>query len=109
MNQNKAIYYVFHVINYHASVIDIYGCLLNSENRRNDKRNQVLLSSNTERHLKDLIDSGEKGIDIPFFDLESVLAATNNFSDANKLGQGGYGPVYKVISLALIGISGHVS
>ncbi|XP_022720553.1 putative receptor-like protein kinase At4g00960 [Durio zibethinus] len=28
-------------------------------------------------------------------DFDSVLAATNNFSDANKLGQGGFGAVYK--------------
>jgi hypothetical protein len=25
----------------------------------------------------------------------SVSAATNNFSDVNKLGEGGFGPVYK--------------
>ena len=43
----------------------------------------------------------EKGIDVPFFDLESILLVTNSFSDANKLGQGGYGPVYKVISSTL--------
>ncbi|KAK6268932.1 hypothetical protein QUC31_013092 [Theobroma cacao] len=30
------------------------------------------------------------------FDFASVLDATNNFSDANKLGQGGFGAVYKV-------------
>jgi hypothetical protein len=51
----------------------------------------------------------EKGIDVPFFDLESILVATDNFSDANKLGQGGYGPVYKVISATLIGVSVHVN
>jgi hypothetical protein len=51
----------------------------------------------------------EKDIDIPFFDLESILAATDSFSDAKKLGQGGYGPVYKVILAALIGISVHVN
>jgi hypothetical protein len=39
-----------------------------------------------------------------FFDLESILAATDSFSDAKKLGQGGYGPVYKVILAALIGV-----
>jgi hypothetical protein len=30
------------------------------------------------------------------FDFETVRLATNNFSDANKLGQGGFGTVYKV-------------
>lgn len=29
------------------------------------------------------------------YDLESIRVATNNFSDANKLGQGGFGFVYK--------------
>ncbi|KAK6797553.1 hypothetical protein RDI58_005255 [Solanum bulbocastanum] len=37
----------------------------------------------------------KKRIDLPFFNLESILVATDNFSDANKLGQGGFGPVYK--------------
>ncbi|KAF5943356.1 hypothetical protein HYC85_017433 [Camellia sinensis] len=31
----------------------------------------------------------------PFFDLSTLSAATDNFSDSNKLGQGGFGPVYK--------------
>ncbi|XP_010931363.1 cysteine-rich receptor-like protein kinase 15 [Elaeis guineensis] len=31
------------------------------------------------------------------FDLETLRTVTNNFSDANKLGQGGFGPVYKGI------------
>jgi hypothetical protein len=40
----------------------------------------------------------------PILDLESILAAIDSFSDANKLGEGGYGPVYKVISTTLIAI-----
>lgn len=57
----------------------------------------------SERRVKELIDTSEfnkedeKGIDVPFFDFQSILEATDNFSEANKLGQGGYGPVYKVI------------
>ncbi|XP_050252307.1 G-type lectin S-receptor-like serine/threonine-protein kinase RKS1 isoform X2 [Quercus robur] len=32
---------------------------------------------------------------LPLFDLRTIIAATDNFSIANKLGQGGFGPVYK--------------
>ncbi|XP_059449196.1 G-type lectin S-receptor-like serine/threonine-protein kinase At4g03230 isoform X2 [Corylus avellana] len=71
------------------------------EIRRSDERNRALRTLDSERHLKDLMGSGEfreedeRGIDVPFFHLESILAATDSFSDANKLGEGGYGPVYK--------------
>ncbi|KAI7999215.1 Cysteine-rich receptor-like protein kinase 25 [Camellia lanceoleosa] len=34
--------------------------------------------------------------DMHYFNLTTLQIATNNFSDANKLGQGGFGPVYKV-------------
>ncbi|KAM2176640.1 hypothetical protein ACFX1Q_035914 [Malus domestica] len=33
--------------------------------------------------------------DLSVFTYESVLTATSNFSEANKLGEGGFGPVYK--------------
>ncbi|XP_042380183.1 putative receptor-like protein kinase At4g00960 [Zingiber officinale] len=36
-----------------------------------------------------------RGAESLLFDLESIRIATDNFSDANKLGEGGFGPVYK--------------
>ncbi|XP_076916801.1 G-type lectin S-receptor-like serine/threonine-protein kinase At4g27290 isoform X2 [Bidens hawaiensis] len=33
--------------------------------------------------------------DIPFISLYKVAKATNNFSESNKIGEGGFGPVYK--------------
>ncbi|EHA8589191.1 G-type lectin S-receptor-like serine/threonine-protein kinase [Cocos nucifera] len=36
-----------------------------------------------------------KDWELPLFDLGTIIAATNNFSIENKLGQGGFGPVYK--------------
>lgn len=39
----------------------------------------------------------EEDAELPFLDLEAIAEATSGFSDENKLGQGGFGPVYKVI------------
>ncbi|GMN64564.1 hypothetical protein TIFTF001_033623 [Ficus carica] len=39
--------------------------------------------------------SKDEDLDLPTFDLATILAATNNFSPANMIGAGGFGPVYK--------------
>ncbi|RDX65313.1 G-type lectin S-receptor-like serine/threonine-protein kinase, partial [Mucuna pruriens] len=40
-----------------------------------------------ERHVEDL--------DIPLFDFKTITDATNGFSTENKIGEGGFGPVYR--------------
>lgn len=35
--------------------------------------------------------------ELPLFRFKDLVVATNEFSDRNKLGQGGFGLVYKVI------------
>lgn len=37
-------------------------------------------------------------LDLPLFDLAAIINATDDFSIHNKLGEGGYGPVYKVMT-----------
>ncbi|CAN6574357.1 unnamed protein product [Malus baccata var. baccata] len=79
-------------------VISIYIWRRNMNNKRDQIRRGQF---DSERRVKELIDTSEfkeeEGIDVPFFDMQTILDATDNFSNANKLGQGGYGPVYKVI------------
>ncbi|KAF8086117.1 hypothetical protein N665_0634s0003 [Sinapis alba] len=61
--------------------------------------NQVLMNEMVvlPRKKRDL--SGEDGIEdleLPLIEFEDVVTATQHFSDFNKVGQGGFGVVYKV-------------
>ena len=38
----------------------------------------------------------KEDLELPFFELSTIVCATNNFSFKNKLGEGGFGSVYKV-------------
>ncbi|RXH89905.1 hypothetical protein DVH24_032262, partial [Malus domestica] len=74
-------------------VISIYIWRRNMNNKRDQIRRGQF---DSERRVKELIDTREfkeeEGIDVPFFDMQTILDATDNFSNENKLGQGGYGP-----------------
>ncbi|KAL0009897.1 hypothetical protein SO802_005005 [Lithocarpus litseifolius] len=65
---------------------DIYIRLANLEFAMKSKSNESLLFD----YQNDV-----KLEELPIFNLEELATATNNFDLANKLGQGGYGPVYK--------------
>lgn len=45
-------------------------------------------------------DNESKDLELPLFDFQTIANATNNFSLNNKLGEGGFGPVYKVILIS---------
>nr|KYP40812.1 Cysteine-rich receptor-like protein kinase 10 [Cajanus cajan] len=60
---------------------------------RRDRKYSFRLSFEDSTDLQEF--ESTKNSDLPFFDLNSIAAATDNFSDANKLGQGGFGSVYK--------------
>ena len=40
--------------------------------------------------------SGKDDSGLTMYDLKTIASATDNFSGKNKLGEGGFGPVYKV-------------
>ncbi|THU74228.1 hypothetical protein C4D60_Mb04t31160 [Musa balbisiana] len=52
--------------------------------RRKKRRNRYI---DEETHEQDM--------DLPLYDLDTIAGATGNFSMDNKLGEGGFGPVYK--------------
>ncbi|KAL7249451.1 hypothetical protein ACSBR1_011612 [Camellia fascicularis] len=51
------------------------------------------LMHNSERGYNDK--SQKEDLELPLFDLAVIANSTNNFSIDNKLGEGGFGPVYK--------------
>ncbi|XP_031283488.1 G-type lectin S-receptor-like serine/threonine-protein kinase SD1-1 isoform X2 [Pistacia vera] len=72
------------------------------QKKKQRRDNSLLLESETSlpNHKNSVIPSaksrGESGnIELTLFDVKSIVAATDNFSSARKLGQGGFGPVYK--------------
>ncbi|EXC29551.1 G-type lectin S-receptor-like serine/threonine-protein kinase RKS1 [Morus notabilis] len=60
---------------------------ISGKERRNTKRSNF--SEEGE------LDDGKTDSDVPLFDLHTIAIATANFSAENKLGQGGFGSVYK--------------
>ncbi|KAG6637704.1 G-type lectin S-receptor-like serine/threonine-protein kinase RKS1 [Carya illinoinensis] len=63
--------------------------------------NLLLLDLTIESNSSELTESSRHGdsrrgkVKMPLFSFASVSAATGNFSPGNKLGEGGFGPVYK--------------
>ncbi|KAJ6842400.1 receptor-like serine/threonine-protein kinase SD1-8 [Iris pallida] len=63
--------------------------------RRKKKRRVTLGVTGTSFNDKSNAASREHDLDLPLFDFDTILASTNQFSEENKLGEGGFGPVYK--------------
>ncbi|KAH0646769.1 hypothetical protein KY284_034653 [Solanum tuberosum] len=68
---------------------------LQAEKRREEEYIRELTASDSfnDTNLKEK--DGREVQDLKIFSFGFVLAATNNFSSENKLGEGGFGPVYK--------------
>ncbi|KAI7987711.1 G-type lectin S-receptor-like serine/threonine-protein kinase [Camellia lanceoleosa] len=76
----------------------------NRHSRRNNRRSEDRTSLGTQSFMSEIkteatimekINNGKKDHKLPLFTLSSIEIATDYFSDANMIGQGGFGPVYK--------------
>ncbi|KAJ7948541.1 S-receptor-like serine/threonine-protein kinase [Quillaja saponaria] len=90
LEKNNGLKWKIGVIVGSASVI-ISGMLLvlcyRQRSRKNQKDCGAMLGYTSEEQKEDL--------ELPLIDLSKIATATNNFSMDNKLGEGGFGPVYK--------------
>ncbi|CAN4116643.1 unnamed protein product [Withania somnifera] len=79
-----------------------FACCMVIRKRRKAKENQFTSLNTLKRNLASYEDSsrgnemdGSENVDLLIFDLSTITSATDDFSDANKLGEGGFGSVYK--------------
>ncbi|KAI3517264.1 hypothetical protein L1887_16477 [Cichorium endivia] len=61
------------------------------------KKRPHMKKRGTRKHDSDF--SAEDLDELPFFSLNSIAKATNGFSINNKIGEGGFGPVYKILCI----------
>ncbi|XP_059431427.1 G-type lectin S-receptor-like serine/threonine-protein kinase CES101 isoform X2 [Corylus avellana] len=96
-------WWIWFIVATAAALVVILGFLcflrrkkLKREQESNEEATLLeLTTSNRFGDANEINNDGRKGQDLKVFSFASVVAATNNFSIENKLGQGGFGPVYK--------------
>ena len=71
-----------------------------ARHRNNDVHKEILSASD---------ELGDENLDLPFVCFGNIVSATNNFSEDNMLGQGGFGKVYKVTSKKILQIKDCIS
>ncbi|PWA38949.1 Apple-like protein [Artemisia annua] len=78
----------------------VKSLMLISEEERRERSDENFLELTASEGFEDvhqLGNKGGKGNDLSVFSFASIMDATEEFSSLNKLGQGGFGPVYKVM------------
>ncbi|KAL2473280.1 Receptor-like serine/threonine-protein kinase [Forsythia ovata] len=51
---------------------------------------------------------GDEDLELPAYDISTISAASDDFSFTNKIGEGGFGPVYKLFTCQISKFNNHV-
>ncbi|XP_047309490.1 G-type lectin S-receptor-like serine/threonine-protein kinase At4g27290 [Impatiens glandulifera] len=76
-------------------VAGLIGWFVVRKGRRRQKKRAWALDRSTHESESNPHDDDVEEMELPLFELSSVTIATNNFAYTNKIGEGGFGPVYK--------------
>ena len=87
--------YIIWILNYKVILSNVSQICFGTVKRKVHKQSLNFASTRGSFEGHELED-GSTHPDLPIFDLSCIVAATENFSPTNKLGQGGFGSVFKV-------------
>ncbi|GAU36626.1 hypothetical protein TSUD_387780 [Trifolium subterraneum] len=87
---------LFDIVRYSSGGMDLYIRVANSElARRKEAKSLMLTTRQIHPESQNANVKQVKIEDLPLFEFHRISNATNNFSPSNKIGQGGFGSVYK--------------
>ncbi|KAG2563291.1 hypothetical protein PVAP13_8KG314224 [Panicum virgatum] len=72
-----------------------FGTLVWTCKSRGNRQKKKVQKRTMLDYLSSMDEAGGKNIEFPLISFEKIVAATDNFSNCNMLGQGGFGKVYK--------------
>ncbi|KAJ6370295.1 hypothetical protein OIU76_028548 [Salix suchowensis] len=87
---------IFVVLGILVAIFVVLGILVASYYLWKSKAKCAVRMENSRKNDHEIDDGQKEDLELPHFDFTALANATNHFSINNKLGEGGYGPVYRV-------------